>query len=44
MYVYIFICINIYLCGITIVHKRALNYYIYRWKEQNNYAGEKRKH
>ena len=29
IYVYIFICINIYLCGITIVHKRVLNYYIY---------------
>ena len=31
----------IYLCGITFVHKRVLNYHIYRWKEQNNYVGEK---
>ena len=29
------------LCSITIVHKRVLNYHICRWKEQNNYAGEK---
>ena len=35
------IYINIYLCGITFVHKRVLNYHIYRWKEQNNYVGEK---
>ena len=33
------ICIYIYPCGITIVHKRELSYHIYRWKEQNNYAG-----
>ena len=26
---------------IYIVHKRVLNYHIYRWKEQNNYVGEK---
>ena len=26
----------IYLCGITFVHKRVLNYHIYRWKWQNN--------
>ena len=42
--IYIYIYIYIYLCGITIVHKRVLNYHIYRWKEQNNYAGEKWKH
>ena len=35
------IYIYIYLCGITFVHKRVLNYHIYRWKEQNNYVGEK---
>ena len=34
-YIYI-----IYLCSITIVHKRVLNYHTYRWKEQNNYVGE----
>ena len=40
IYIYnIYICI--YLCGITFVHKRVLNYHIYRWKEQNNYVGEK---
>ena len=39
--VYIYIYIYIYLCGITFVHKRVLNYHIYRWKEQNNYVGEK---
>ena len=38
---YIYIYIYIYLCSITIVHKRVLNYHIYRWKEQNNYIGEK---
>ena len=38
---YIYIYIYIYLCGITFVHKRVLNYHIYRWKEQNNYVGEK---
>ena len=32
---------NIFLCGITVVHERVLNCHIYRWKEQNNYAGEK---
>ena len=36
LYIYI-----LYLCGITFVHKRVLNYHIYRWKEQNNYVGEK---
>ena len=49
IYIYIHIYINIYiyiyiyisLCGITFVHKRVLNYHIYRWKEQNNYVGEK---
>ena len=29
---------------IYIVHKRVLNYHIYKWKEQNNYVGEKWKH
>ena len=41
-YIYIYIyntCIH--LCSITIVHKRVLNYHIYRWKEQNNYVSEK---
>ena len=37
----IYIYIYIYLCGITVFHKRVLNCHIYRWKEQNNYAGEK---
>ena len=37
----IYIYIYIYLCGITFVHERMLNYHIYRWKEQNNYVGEK---
>ena len=32
--------IYIYICGMTIVHKRLFNYHIYRWKEQNNYVGE----
>ena len=41
IYIYIYMYIYIYLCGITIVHKRVLNYHIYRWKEQNNYAGKK---
>ena len=41
MYIYIYIYIYLYLCGITFVHKRVLNYHIYRWKEQNNYVGEK---
>ena len=27
--------------GITFVHKKVLNYHIYKWKEQNNYVGEK---
>ena len=40
-YIYIYTHIYIYLCGITIVHKRVLNYHTYRWKEENNYAGEK---
>ena len=39
--IYIYIYIYIYLCGIAIVHKRVLNYLIYWWKEENNYAGEK---
>ena len=34
MYIYISL-------RITFVHKRVLNYHIYRWKEQNNYVGEK---
>ena len=37
----IYIYIHIYLCSRTMVHKRMLNYHIYRWKEQNNYVGEK---
>ena len=46
IYIYTYIYIYIYLCGITFVHKTVLNYhiyiiYIYRWKEQNNYGGEK---
>ena len=41
VYIYIYIYVYIYLCGITFVHKRVLNYHIYRWKEQNNYVGEK---
>ena len=42
MYVYIYIyIIYICLCGIAFVHKRVLNYHIYRWKEQNNYVDEK---
>ena len=41
MYIYIYICVCVYLCGITVVHKRVLNCHKYRWKEQNNYAGEK---
>ena len=41
IYMYIYILIYIYLCGITFVHKRVLNCHIYRWKEQNNYVGEK---
>ena len=46
--IYIYICVYMYIiyiyiypCSITIVHKRVLNYHIYRWKEQNNYVGEK---
>ena len=39
---YIYICIYIYIySSITIVNKRVLNCHIYRWKEQNNYVGEK---
>ena len=41
IYMYVYIYTYIYICGITVVHKRVLNYHIYRWKEQNNYAGEK---
>ena len=48
MYIYIYTCctyiatyLHIYICGITFVHKRVLNYHIYRWKVQNNYVGEK---
>ena len=33
-----------YLGYITFVHKRVLDYHIYKWKEQNNYVGEKWKH
>ena len=41
IYMYIYIYIYIYLSSITIVHKRLLNSHIYRWKEENNYVGEK---
>ena len=42
IYTYIYIyTIYIYLCGKTIVHNRVLNYHIYWWKEESNYAGEK---
>ena len=34
----------IYLCSITFVHKRVLDYHIYRWKEQNNYVNGRWKH
>ena len=40
VYIYIYIYIHTYLCCITCVHKRVLNYHIYRWKEQNTYVGE----
>ena len=33
---HIYIYIYIYLCGITFVHKRVLNYHIYRWKEHTD--------
>ena len=40
MYIYTYIYIHTYLCCITCVHKRVLDYHIYRWKEQNTYVGE----
>ena len=41
IYIYIYIIYIYNLSAIAVVDKRVLNYHIYRWKEQNNYVGEK---
>ena len=43
IYIYVCVCVCIYIymyiyfCSITFIHKRVLDYHMYRWKEQNNY-------